>query len=84
MRKVIRLSVLAGLAAILAGCAGDFQIKAIGATLAANQAILDPYTLRGIDAAEAAGDVDALNADLARDLVDANRRLADEMKGGPN
>lgn len=66
----------------LAGCAGDIQIRTVGATLAANQKILDPYTLRGIDAAEAAGDVDSLNADLARGLVDANRRLAEEMKGG--
>lgn len=67
---------------VLAGCAGDLQVRGVGATLAANGRILDPYTERGIDDAEAAGDVDALNAKLARELLAANQELVAEMVGG--
>lgn len=77
-----RAVILAAFALCLGGCGGDAALRASGRALAANDALLSPYTLAGIDAAEADGTLAPGNAELARELVDANQRLIRELAEG--
>lgn len=70
------------LATLSLGCGGDAALRAAGQALHTNDVLLRPYTVAGIDAAEAAGTLSPTNAQLARELSEANTRLIRELRDG--